>query len=216
MKKMLVAAGIAALCATSVAHAEEYMFTYSKLYSPLKHNLKQPDSDVKVGLFFTNFATKQPCSIKKAWMEKEEHYEELKIADNGEVNVPLDSNLRSANPLVYIVTQGEARCDYSLVVLSKESWQGNIDKQTLETSTEQMHDMLGNLGGMFSSWFTPDISGVTLEFKPGSIQNISLSNGKLIDVDEYGKAILMLSDLSDGVTANLSQPTQRVMPYIQK
>ncbi len=39
----------------NTAQAEEYMFTYSKLYSPLKHNLKEPQQDVKVGLFFTNF-----------------------------------------------------------------------------------------------------------------------------------------------------------------
>lgn len=215
MKKMLVAAGLAALCATSV-HAEEYMFTYSKLYSPLKHNLKQEDSDVKVGIFFTDFTTKQPCAIEKAWMEKEEHYEELVIADNGEVKIPLDRNLKSANPLVYIHTQGEARCDYSMVVLSKQSWQGSVSKEMLQQNTEQMHDMLGELGGMFSSWFTPKVTGVTLEFKPDSVQSIALSNGEVIDVDDNGKAILTLDDLSDGVTASITQPTQRVMPFIQK
>ena len=200
----------------NTAQAEEYMFTYSKLYSPLKHNLKEPQQDVKVGLFFTNFETKQPCSIEKAWMEKEEHYEELSISDNGEVNVPLDSNLKSANPLVYIHTQKEARCDYSLVVLTKEPLSGVVGYSELESKTSQMKTVLGGLGGMFSSWFTPDIEGVTLEFTPDTVNQIMLSNGKAVPVSEQGKAILKLADLSDGVTANISEQTQRVMPYIEQ
>ncbi|GEA50885.1 hypothetical protein VIN01S_16890 [Vibrio inusitatus NBRC 102082] len=200
----------------NTAQAEEYMFTYSKLYSPLKHNLKEPQQDVKVGLFFTNFKTKQPCSIEKAWMEKEEHYEKLSISENGEVNVPLDSNLKSANPLVYIYTEKEARCDYSLVVLTKEPLSGEVGYFELESKTLQMKSVLGGLGGMFSSWFTPDIEGVTLEFTPDTVNQISLSNGKSIPVNEQGKAILKLTDLSDGVTADISQETQRVMPYIEQ
>ncbi|GEM80630.1 DUF2987 domain-containing protein [Vibrio superstes] len=200
----------------NTAQAEEYMFTYSKLYSPLKHNLKEPQQDVKVGLFFTNFETKQPCSINKAWMEKEEHFEELTISENGEVNVPLDSNLKSANPLVYIHTQKDARCDYSLVVLTKEPLKGEVGYAELESKTSQMKTVLGGLGGMFSSWFTPDIEGVTLEFTPDTVKQIMLSNGKAVPVNEQGKAILKLEDLSDGVTANISEQTQRVMPYIQQ
>ncbi|MEZ9926161.1 DUF2987 domain-containing protein [Vibrio breoganii] len=200
----------------NTAQAEEYMFTYSKLYSPLKHNLKEPQQDVKVGLFFTNFETKQPCSIEKAWMEKEEHFEELTISDNGEVNVPLDSNLKSANPLVYIHTQKDARCDYSLVVLTKEPLKGEVGYSELESKTSQMKTVLGGLGGMFSNWFTPDIEGVTLEFTPDTVKQIMLSNGEAVPVNEQGKSILKLADLSDGVTVNISEQTQRVMPYIEQ
>lgn len=197
-------------------HAQEYMFTYSKLYSPLKHNLKEDHDDVKIGLFFTDFATNQPCAIKKAWMEKEEHYEELVISDNGEVNVPLDSNLKNANPLVYIHTDEQLRCDYSLVVLTKKPLQGQVGYQALKDKTEQMTTLLGQLGGMFSSWFTPSVNGVTLEFKPNTVSQLSLSDGSMISIDSQGKGILKLSDLSDGVTVSIPVPTQRVMPYIVK
>ncbi len=149
-------------------------------------------------------------------MEKEEHYEELSISDNGEVNVPLDSNLKSANPLVYIHTQKEARCDYSLVVLTKEPLSGVVGYSELESKTSQMKTVLGGLGGMFSSWFTPDIEGVTLEFTPDTVNQIMLSNGKAVPVSEQGKAILKLADLSYGFTANISEQTQRVMPYIEQ
>ncbi|WP_261817350.1 DUF2987 domain-containing protein [Vibrio gallicus] len=203
-------------CTLSSAHAQEYMFTYSKLYSPLKHNLQQPDSRVKVGLFFTNFQSKHPCTIEKAWMEKEQHYESLTIADNSEIIVPLDDNLRSANPLVFIHTQPNTRCDYSLVVLDKKQWQGRVNREKLEHTTTEMHQTLAELGGMFSSWFTPDILGVTLEFAPNTAQDILLSNGKVIKVDDSDRAILKLTDLSDGVTANIPITTQRVMPYIKQ
>jgi len=59
--------------------AQEYMFTYSKLFSQLKNNTKEGHEDVKVGIFFVNPQTKQLCDIEKAWMEKEEHYEEFMI-----------------------------------------------------------------------------------------------------------------------------------------
>ncbi|GAD79557.1 hypothetical protein VEZ01S_17_00440 [Vibrio ezurae NBRC 102218] len=216
MKWRLFTAALLIAGLSNSAYAQEYMFTYSKLYSPLKHNLKQLDSDVKVGLFFTNFATKQPCSIEKAWMEKEQHHEDLRISENGEVNVPVDDNLRSANPLVYIHTPANARCDYSLVVLTKKPFFGNIDHSQLEVTATEMQNLLGDLGGMFSSWFAPDIEGVTLEFIPGVSTEILLSNGKVIPVSEQGKAILKLSDLRDGVTADIPVKTQRVMPYIKQ
>ncbi|MPW36509.1 DUF2987 domain-containing protein [Vibrio sp. B1Z05] len=216
MKTRFLTAALLMAGLSSSAFAQEYMFTYSKLYSPLKHNLKNPNSEAKVGLFFTNFATKQPCSIEKAWMEKEQHHEELVISKNGEVNVPIDDNLKSANPLVYIHTQTEARCDYSLVVLSKQQFYGQVDYAKLDSLTLQMQEVLGELGGMFSSWFAPDIEGVTLEFKPDALNQIMLSNGKVIPVSEQGKAVLKLVDLSDGVTVAIPVETQRVMPFIKK
>ena len=41
--------------------AQEYMFTYSKLFTHLKQNVKQGHEDVKVGFFFLNAETKQNC-----------------------------------------------------------------------------------------------------------------------------------------------------------
>ncbi|CAM3055052.1 DUF2987 domain-containing protein [Vibrio rarus] len=216
MRRGMMASALLLMGLCSSVYAQEYRFTYSKLYPPLKHNLDAEHSDVKVGLFFTNFATKQPCAIDKAWMEKEQHFENLSISDNGEVNIPLDSNLRSANPLLYVHTQQDARCDYSLVVLTKNPLQGTVDYAEIEQVTEQMTTMLGQLGGMFSSWFAPDVIGVTLEFKGNQVSHIPLSDGRFISVNKQGKALLKLSDLSQGVTAQLDVPTQRVMPYIQK
>ncbi|MEF1291870.1 DUF2987 domain-containing protein, partial [Vibrio sp. M260118] len=74
MKKVSLACLTAALSAAVImpAQAQEYMFTYSKLFSHMKQNAKEGHDDVKVGFFFLNSKTKQLCDIEKAWMEKEE------------------------------------------------------------------------------------------------------------------------------------------------
>ncbi len=72
MKKLsLSLLGSAVLVLASPAtHAQEYMFTYSKLYTQLKNNAKEGHDDVKVGVFFVDADTKQLCEIEKAWMWK--------------------------------------------------------------------------------------------------------------------------------------------------
>ncbi|MBW3697871.1 DUF2987 domain-containing protein [Vibrio sp. T187] len=199
-------------CALPVA-AQEYMFTYSKLYTQLKNNAKEGHDDVKVGVFFVNAETKQICTIEKAWMEKEEHYEEFVIPDNNELPLPVDNNLRSANPLVFVQTQAEGQCDYSLVVMTKNNLEGTVTYEQVETLLPQMQAMLEDLSGMFSSWFTPDITGVTLEFANRLNGQIELSNGKVVPI-EQGKAQLTLAEIGQGGSMVLPEPTQRVLPYI--
>ncbi|TOE44892.1 hypothetical protein CGJ44_22580, partial [Vibrio parahaemolyticus] len=55
MKKLSLILGSAALLLSSpITHAQEYMFTYSKLYTQLKNNTKEGHDDVKVGVFFVD------------------------------------------------------------------------------------------------------------------------------------------------------------------
>ncbi|HDY7429024.1 TPA: DUF2987 domain-containing protein, partial [Vibrio vulnificus] len=155
----LLCTALSSFVVTPVA-AQEYMFTYSKLFSQLKNNTKEGHEDVKVGIFFVNPQTKQLCDIEKAWMEKEEHYEEFMIPASKELPLPIDNNLKSANPLVFVQTPQDMRCDYSLVVMTKQPLQGKVTYAQLEPLMPQMKTMLDDLGGMFSSWFTPDVEGV--------------------------------------------------------
>lgn len=165
MKKLSLILGSAALLLSSpITHAQEYMFTYSKLYTQLKNNTKEGHDDVKVGVFFVDARTKQLCTIEKAWMEKEEHYEEFVIPASKELPLPIDKNLKSANPLVFVHTPKDSRCDYSLVVMTKEPLQGSVSYEQLKPLMPQMQSMLEDLGGMFAGWFTPEVQGVTMEF----------------------------------------------------
>lgn len=75
------------------------MFTYSKLFSQMKSNTKEDHPDVKMGIFLLMHRVNK-LRDRKAWMEKEEHYEELPIGPSNELVIPLDNNLRQANPLV--------------------------------------------------------------------------------------------------------------------
>ncbi|ELF6472272.1 DUF2987 domain-containing protein [Vibrio vulnificus] len=193
--------------------AQEYMFTYSKLFSQLKNNTKEGHEDVKVGIFFVNPQTKQLCDIEKAWMEKEEHYEEFMIPASKELPLPIDNNLKSANPLVFVQTPQDMRCDYSLVVMTKQPLQGKVTYAQLEPLMPQMKTMLDDLGGMFSSWFTPDVEGVTMEFAEQLNDMITFSNGQKKAIAN-GKVQVALSEIGEAGYMLLPQPTMRVLPYL--
>ncbi|EPY1011773.1 DUF2987 domain-containing protein [Vibrio vulnificus] len=193
--------------------AQEYMFTYSKLFSQLKNNTKEGHEDVKVGIFFVNPQTKQLCDIEKAWMEKEEHYEEFMIPASKELPLPIDNNLKSANPLVFVQTPQDMRCDYSLVVMTKQPLQGKVTYAQLEPLMPQMKTMLDDLGGMFSSWFTPDVEGVTMEFADQLNDMITFSNGQKKAIVN-GKVQVALSEIGETGYMLLPQPTMRVLPYL--
>ncbi|MCF7482892.1 DUF2987 domain-containing protein [Vibrio sp. J1-1] len=217
MKKLsLSLLGTAALMlAAPATQAQEYMFTYSKLYTQLKNNNKEGHDDVKVGVFFVNADTKQLCDIEKAWMEKEEHYEEFVIPASKELPLPIDKNLKSANPLVFVQTPIDTRCDYSLVVMTKEPLQGNVSYEQLAPLMPQMQSMLEDLGGMFAGWFTPDVQGVTMEFSNGLDSTIAFSNGTEKPIVN-GKVQVALSEIGEGGTITLPEPTMRVLPYLPK
>ncbi|KOE96125.1 DUF2987 domain-containing protein [Vibrio parahaemolyticus] len=214
MKKLSLILGSAALLLSSpITHAQEYMFTYSKLYTQLKNNTKEGHDDVKVGVFFVDARTKQLCAIEKAWMEKEEHYEEFVIPASKELPLPIDKNLKSANPLVFVHTPKDSRCDYSLVVMTKEPLQGSVSYEQLKPLMPQMQSMLEDLGGMFAGWFTPEVQGVTMEFANGLNGKIVFSNGQEKAIVN-GKVQVALSEIGEGGTITLPEPTMRVLPYL--
>ncbi|BCL69722.1 hypothetical protein TUMSATVNIG1_16780 [Vibrio nigripulchritudo] len=194
--------------------AQEYMFTYSKLYTQMKNNAKEGHDDVKVGLFFIDADTKKLCKLEKAWMEKEEHYEEFDTS-GFELKVPVDKNLKSANPLVFVRTEKDKRCDFSMVVMAKEQFSGTVQYGDVEKLLPQMQVMLEDLGGMFASWFTPAVEGVTLEFANELNSEIKLSNGKTIDVVD-GRAYLALNQITENGSFTLPEATTRVLPYLPK
>ncbi|MCK8080325.1 DUF2987 domain-containing protein [Vibrio sp. 1CM24A] len=194
------------------ASAQEYMFTYSKLYTQLKNNTKEGHDDVKVAVFFVDQQAQQTCHISKAWMEKEEHYEELKVSPANELLLPVDQNLRSANPLIFVQTQ-EQECAYSLVVMTQEPLAGTVEVAQIENLLPQMQAMLEDVSGMFSGWFTPDIQGLTLEFANKLEGNIELSNGKQLPIKE-GRVKFTLEELNGSDSITLPEPTARVLPYI--
>ncbi|TXY28491.1 DUF2987 domain-containing protein [Vibrio mimicus] len=213
-KPYLLLASLALTISTPVM-AQQYMFTYSKLFSQMKSNTKEDHPDVKMGIFFIDAQSKQNCVIEKAWMEKEEHYEELKTGPGYELLVPLDNNLRQANPLVFVDTPQDKRCDFSMVVMAKKPFEGKVAYQEVEVLLPQMQAMLEQLGGMFASWFTPAVEGVTLEFSPETEGVITLSNGQTVAIVNH-KAQVALSQIGSEGWMELPAPTLRILPYLPK
>ncbi|OEF30196.1 DUF2987 domain-containing protein [Vibrio rumoiensis] len=214
-KATLTACALMASLLSVSANAEQYRFNYSKLYTQMKNNLEEGHPDVKVAFFFQENQSSNICHIEKAWMEKEEHYEEFSIPSSQELIVPIDSNLRKAAPLVYVDTEKGKLCDFSMVVMTKEPLQGKVSYDQIEALIPQMSKMLNDLGGMFSSWFAPDVIGLTLEFNDIQHGSISVSDGSIINI-ENGKAVVKLADLKKGNTLTLPQATFRVLPLLEK
>ncbi|RJX72786.1 DUF2987 domain-containing protein [Vibrio sinensis] len=216
MKKTFAFLSAALISAASLPiQAQEYMFTYSKLYSQMKKNADEGHDDVKVGFFFLNANTKQLCNIEKAWMEKEEHYEKLDVSPYKELLVPLDSHLKQANPLVFVQTPMDERCDFSMVVMSKKPFKGEVTYDEVSVLLPQMQVILEDLGGSFASWFTPDVEGVTLEFPEQLNDTVSFSNGtekKIVN----GKVQITLDEIGVDGTMRLPAETSRVLPYLPK
>lgn len=213
--KGITALALGLICASfSInAAAQEYMFTYSKLYSSLKNNNKPEYPDVKVGVFFVNADTKKLCTIEKAWMEKEKHYELVPSSDIHELLLPIDENLKQANPLVFVDTPQDTRCDFSLVVMTKSTLSDQVLYSDVEKLLPQMQEILESLGGMFSSWFTPEVAGVTLEFANNLNGFIQLSSGSDVEIVN-GKAQVSLAQIGKDGWMKLPEETTRVLPYL--
>lgn len=215
MKKLGLFGLIWGLISLPFVSAQEYMFTYSNLFSQAKHNASEEYSVVKVGFFFVDSETKQLCTIEKAWMENKAKYEELTPSAINELVLPLDNNLRQANPLIFVDLPERPRCDYSTVVMARNNLANTVSYQEIAVLLPQMQSLLEKLGGSFAHWFTPKVTGVTLEFAQQLNSEISLSNGQRIAIVN-GIAQVELEQIGQDGWMQLPQETQRVLPYLPK
>ncbi|MUL02753.1 DUF2987 domain-containing protein [Aliivibrio fischeri] len=215
MKKWISATTLSLLCLALPVKAEQYRFTYTKLYYQLKVNQKEGHEDVRMALFFNDAQTGKACQITKAWMEKEEHYEEFTIPSNQELPLPIDNNLKSANPLVYIQTEEGKQCDISMEVLANKSFRGSVSAKELKELTIQMDAMLADIGGMFSKYFMPDVEGVTFVFGDTVTKGVSTSTGELLPLNN-GKVTIDLRKYSDDVKFELPTEVLKVTPWLVK
>ncbi|WP_300181347.1 DUF2987 domain-containing protein [uncultured Aliivibrio sp.] len=215
MKKWIGATTLSLLCLALPVKAEQYRFTYSKLYYQLKVNQKEGHDNVRMALFFNDSQTGKACHITKAWMEKEEHYEEFTIPSSQELPLPIDNNLKSANPLVYIQTEEGKQCDISMEVLANKPLTGSVSFDELTLLTTQMNAMLSDIGGMFSKCFMPDVEGVRFVFSDAVTSEIKASNGVIIPI-ENGKATVDLREFSKETSFELPATPLKVTPWLVK
>ncbi|PSW13303.1 DUF2987 domain-containing protein [Photobacterium rosenbergii] len=178
------------------AAAQNIEMRYSTLYSKLKQNVKEGHDDVKIALFLLNQQDGSVCQIHEGSMRKDKHFEQLVIPTNNELSVPVDSNLRQANPDVTFVIDDGITCDVSMQVIAKKDYGTSIDQSEVAKLVPQMNQMLSDLGGMFSGWFMPDVEGVVVHFGNGETQ------------------VIELSSLADDQSVSFAQPAVKVTPWI--
>lgn len=180
------------------AAAQNIEMRYSTLYSKLKQNVKEGHDDVKIALFLLNQQDGSVCDIHKGSMRKDKHFEELEIPENNELSVPIDSNLRQANPDVTFVIDDGITCDVSMQVIAKKDYGTAIKQTDVAELVPQMNQLLSALGGMFSGWFMPDVEGVVVHFGSGETQ------------------IIELSSLTEGEALHFNQPMVKVTPWVPR
>ncbi|CZF79361.1 DUF2987 domain-containing protein [Grimontia marina] len=211
MIRGLTAVLLAAVISSPVA-AAQVKFSYSKLYTQLKHNYGENHPDVKIGYFMISPSNGDTCKITKAWMTKKAHYEEFEIPASQELPLPIDSHLRKVNPDVFIETAGTQACDISFQVMAKKSFGSEVTEEQVNNLVPQMTTMMKDLGGMFSSWFMPEVEGVTVHF--ANVQpELKTSEGRAINVE--GKvAIIRLNEMKTGERVFFPQKPLKVTPWI--
>ncbi|MGR5148183.1 DUF2987 domain-containing protein [Photobacterium alginatilyticum] len=195
------------------ASAQNIEMRYSSLYGKLKQNVKEGHEDVRIAFFLLNQEDGNVCTVHKGSMRKEKHYEELVIPENNELVVPIDSNLRQANPDVTFVIDDGITCDLSMQVIANKDYGQSINQAEIAALAPQMDKLLSDLGGMFSSWFMPEVGGVVVHFADDVSKPIRLSGGKTISVKD-SKAVIKLAELTEGEEVKLPQRAVKVTPWI--
>ncbi|OAN17882.1 hypothetical protein A3K86_02895 [Photobacterium jeanii] len=202
-----------ALVFSSVTQAQEVQLRYSNLYSKLKQNYKEGHDDVRIALFLLDQQTGKACKVYKGWMQKEEHFEELVIPANNELVVPVDKNLRQANPDVTFVIDDGVTCDMSMQVIANTEYGKHISREDIMSLVPQMNNMLSDLGGMFSSWFMPSVEGVVLHFPEQADAKIVSNQDTPFQLQD-GKLVLKLSQLKANESLPLPVPPSKVTPWL--
>ncbi|OOE92817.1 hypothetical protein BZG78_10575 [Salinivibrio sp. MA351] len=197
------------------ASAETYRFSYSKLFTQLKHNTEEGHPDIGVAYFMVSADSGQVCPISRAWMRKKEHYEEFTIPASQALPLPLDNQLRKVNPDVFVETPSTLNCDISFQVLVDKPVGKTLTSQQVRDWLPQMDTMMENLGGMFASWFMPKTQGVVIHFSPSATGKITSSEGQDYTIDDH-QAIIDASGLGQEVKLTLPEAPIKVSPWLPK
>lgn len=200
---------------TSTAFAQNIEMRYSTLFGKLKQNAVEGHDDVKIAFYLLDQRDGSVCKIHKGWMQKDKHYEELNIPADNALDVPLDSNLRQANPDVTFVVDDGITCDVSMQVIATSEYGRQISQAQVQSLAPQMDKLLSDLGGMFSKWFMPKVGGVVLHFDQPLQAGIILASGNVAEA-QGNKVILKLDALSAGEVVKLPDDVVKVTPWIPK
>ncbi len=145
---------------------------------------------------------------------KKEHFEAFSIPVSQELPLPIDNHLRKVNPDVFVdVDESAGTCNMTYQVMSA-SIPDELSADYLGILLPQMQTMMSDLGGMFASWFMPDVKGVVLHFSEENL-NLTSNSGTEFSV-KAGKVIIDASQLAKGETIRFETKPLKITPWIPK
>ncbi|RXJ74350.1 hypothetical protein CS022_04690 [Veronia nyctiphanis] len=194
------------------AFSAQYEFSYNKLFSQLKYNNAESHPDVKVGYFMVNPISGETCQITKAWMSKKANYEAFVIPASQELPLPIDRHLKKVNPDVFVETKGEQVCDISYQVMAEPKYNAGISSGELSALVPQMNAIMDDLGGMLSSWFMPEVKGITVHFDQ-DVNSLTTTLGNVIPATGR-KVFIRPSDLVEDESVLFSVPPDKITPWL--
>lgn len=147
-------------------------------------------------------------------MTKKDNYEAISVPESQELLLPIDRHLKKVNPDVFIVTDGDIPCDISYQVMTTDTFSQGISHQQLVDILPQMNAMMADLGGMLSSWFMPEVKGVTVHFSQ-PVNHLTTNTGNIIDVKNK-MAILHPDILSKNERVLFTSPPVKITPWIPR
>ncbi len=197
----------------AVAGEHMYMFRYSNFYNQLQHNSSRKQPDVRVGLFFVTRTGNAPCHIAQAHLDNHNYQEKLDVYASGEVTLPIHDDLKQSNPMLYIKSISEQPCKILVRVVAREPLQGKVNFTHIYNLTQQMQELLTELGDSVSNWFNPDVTGIKMEFSGYEQGILTTTLGKEIRVENHQTTII-ISDFESTDSINLPEVTQNITPVI--
>ncbi|UJF18119.1 DUF2987 domain-containing protein [Vibrio sp. SS-MA-C1-2] len=210
--KLIPSLLLASLLSTSFSTFadDKLSLRYNDFYNRAKYNIAEEFQDLNVS-FYLKTKRGEVCQINQIEMRKEEHFEIIAIPETNQLMIPMDSTLRKVNPDIFIHYQSpnNLSCDMSIEVEAKDNHITKINGQTLDSLTKQFSSLYQELGGMMSSWFVPEATGIIISFDQPTF--IDSQQGKVIETKE-NKLYLSLGQLEDD-SLIFSQASVKVTPW---
>ncbi len=213
IKKFHLTAAFIVAVFSSFTSATEYNFRYKTLFSHLKYQdtIKYPD--FKIGFFLISSSTGDVCKIKKASMSKKEHNQNFIIPVTQELPLPIDAHLRKVNPDIYIETVNSEPCDISFQIITNKIIEHKISHQDIHNYQLQIKAIMKDIGGIFSTFFMPDVLGVVLHMPLNETMLTSNLGNEFAVINQ--KVFINNDSLLKNDFFSLEKPIYKITPWLK-
>lgn len=159
-------AAVLAMLPVMTVQAVTQFFEYKNFYDdPVRiAAADERPLQARLAYFLVNPQDGKICHIRQILMSSGRHQEILHPNADQEIQIPLDSNLRSLNPNLTLDVAAEQVCSLSVQVVSTMPLTTQVQGQQLSALVRDMNDVYQRLGTFFTRRYMPQVSGLVLHF----------------------------------------------------